>query len=125
MRLGDVRARAAAALAPAEESDPPVFIDYPDAIDAPALIVIWDDPWLTPTTFCLYNAELAVLVVAGRVEAGPGVDTLERLAKYTIERLRGDPYPWAQSSSQAPRELAIGNIHYLGARITYRVPVIV
>ena len=123
LTLSEVRPRAAAALAPASDGDPPVFVDYPEAVDVPCLVVIWDDPWLTFRTSCYWDAEMSVLAVAGRVETGPGIETLEALAGYTIGRLRADRYSWAQSSSQAPREIMIGGVPYLAARVNYRVAV--
>ena len=123
LTLAEVRPRAAQALAPASPDDPLVYVDYPDAVDVPCLFVYWDNPWLTYRTACLWDVELSILQIAGRIEAGPGIDTIERLAQYTIERLRADSQSWAFSSSQAPAKVDIANIPYLAGRINYRVPV--
>ena len=125
MPLTEVRARAAEALAPATDYDPEVHIDVVDSLTPPALVLIWDDPWLTPGTFGpgQFEAQLTVLAIASRIEPGPGVSMLEELAVHTISRLRDDSYQWPQASSQAPRLFEIGGLPYLGARITYRVPV--
>ena len=127
LSLTAVRARMAAALAPAVEGDPMVLLDVVDAVSPPCLLLVWGDPWLTPSAFgpALFDAELAVLAVASRVEPGPGVETLERLVEFSVGRLRADGYPWPQSTSQAPRVFDIGGVPYLGARIVYRVPVTV
>ena len=123
--LTEVRPRAAAALAPASDDDPEVHSEVVDSLTPPALVLVWDDPWLTPSSFGpgLFDAQLTVLAVASRVMPGPGVSRLEELISYTITRLRDDDYQWPQASSQAPRIFEIGGLPFLGARVTYRVPV--
>jgi hypothetical protein len=126
LTLGEVRARLLTVLAPAAASDPDVLIDYPDQVTPPALVVVWDDPWLLePQTMgpCETLANIVVLCVGSRIEAGPGIDTVEQLVAYTIGRLRADSYPWPMATAQAPREWIISNVHYLGARLAFRVPV--
>jgi len=124
MALTDVRARAAEALAPASETDPAVFADVVDAVTPPALLLVWGDPWLTGRAIGGYfEAAFEVLCIAGRLEPGAGVATLESLVTYVISRLRADGYPWPQASSQAPRIFDIGGVPYLGARVAYGVPV--
>lgn len=122
--LTELRARAADALAPVADSDPAVLADLVDAISPPALMLAWGDPWLQPHALRGYfEARFEVLCVASRVEPGPGIETLEGLVAYTITRLRADPYPWPQATSQAPRLFDIGGVPYLGARVVYAVPV--
>jgi hypothetical protein len=125
--LTQVRAAAAAALAPATDADPEVHVDVVDSVTPPALLLVWDDPWIVPATVAgmngHYDAQFVVLCVAARLEPGPGVETLERLVDYTIDRLHGDANSWPQASAQAPRVFEIGGVPYLGARLVYRVPV--
>lgn len=122
--LSDVRARAAAALAPASDGDPIVLVDVVDSLSPPALMLAWGDPWLTPHALRGYfEATLEVLAIASRVEPGPGIQALESLVAFTITRLREDGYPWPQASSQAPRIFEIAGVPYLGARVVFRVPV--
>jgi hypothetical protein len=129
LQLTEVRARVAAILAPTTDDDPAVLVDVVDAISPPAILLIWDDPWLTPQDGarfgpCVFDAQLMLLCIAGRVpEPGPGIETLEWLIGYAISRLQSDPYPWPQAASRAPRQVTIGGVRYLGAWITYRVPV--
>lgn len=125
LTLGEVRARAATALAPASPNDPTVFLDVVDAVEPPAILLVWDDPWLEPQSFgpCLFKANLAILCIAARLEPGPGVQTLEEMVAYTVERLRADAYRWPQASSRAPRVFRIGNLEYLAARVVYRLDV--
>lgn len=131
LRLGEVRGAAATALAPAEPSDPPVFASFVDALSPPALLLMWDTPWIEPRSFQSgqtmgrgwWDANLIVLLVAGRLEPGPGVDTLEQLAGYVIGRLQADPHQWPLPTSTPPRSWVVGNVSYLGATLNYRVPV--
>ena len=123
LRLTEVRAQAATALAQASADDPVVHVDLVDAVDPPALMLVWADPWVTFETPCLWWANLVVLCLASRVEPGPGVEKLEQLVTYTVERLQADDYPWPVASSQAPRIFTIANIPLLGARVGYRVPI--
>lgn len=132
LRLIDVRARAALALAPELDGDPAVFVTWVDMPDPPALMVGWDDPWLDPGVQgqrvmgpCEWDARLAVVCVGSRVEPGPGIEMLEQLVTYTITRLKADAYPWPVATVQAPREMTFGGIPYLAARVGYRVPVTV
>ena len=125
LELVDVRMRAAAALAPADDGDPEVFADLVDAVEPPAILLAWADPWLVPSTFgpALLDASLDVLCVAARLEPGAGVAVLEELVTYTIARLRADVHSWPAVTSEAPQRLPIGGVTYLAARLNYRVPV--
>ena len=100
-----------------------MHVDVVDSLQPPAILLTWDDPWLTGESFgpCLFEARLGVLCIASRVEPGPGVEALEQLAVYVIERMRADAYSWPQASSQIPRAFEIGGITYLGAVIGYSV----
>jgi len=126
LHLDEVRARLQAVLAPVADTDPDVHIDYPDSVYPPALVVVWDDPWLEQPRVmgpCMTIANVVVLCVGSRIEAGPGIDQVESLVQYTIGRLRADSYSWPVASAQSPREWVISNVHYLAARLQYRVPV--
>jgi len=129
MPLSDVRARAAAALAPQSDDDPEVFVDAVDAVQPPAIVVHWDDPWLEPQTFQglshrgVWEARLLLLLVAWRNEPGPGIAKLEELAALAVGRMLTDSYPWPPATVQAPALFSIGGVPLLGARIVYRVPV--
>jgi hypothetical protein len=125
--LGEVRARAALALAPVQDTDPYVLVDVVDAVSPPALMLLWDDPWLEPRTVGrgFWDARLLVLCIASRVEPGPGMAKLEELASYVVGRLRDDSYQWPTAAFQAPRVFTINNVPLLGARISYSVQVTV
>lgn len=125
MILTDIRARAAAALAPIDDTDPAVMVDMVDAVNPPALILSYTDPWLEPLTMgaCLWDCRLEIIAIASRIEPGPGMEMLEQIVSYTAARLQADTYSWPAASVQAPRVFTIGGVPLLGARITYRVKV--
>ena len=125
--LSEVRGRVAAALAPASDSDPEVLLDMVDSVTPPALLLEWSEPWVTVRTVAggggIFEATLTVLCLAGRIEPGPGIETLETLVAFVLGRLQADPSPWPLSASQAPRRFDIANVPLLGARLSFRVPV--
>jgi hypothetical protein len=130
MTLTDLRDAAAEALAPITDDDPNVLVDVVDSLTPPALMLIWGDPWLDPGPRpgartmgpCAWNARLQVLAVAGRLEPGPGIRMLEQLVGYVVDRMKADPYDWPLDSVSGPRVIDIGNLAWLGARVTYLVP---
>lgn len=117
------RAKLAAALAPVDPTDPAVLVDLVDALEPPALMIGWGEPWLTPDTACLQTGRLVVTAVAGRLMPGAGVEMLEQLVSYVLDRLRRHPSPWPLDAVGGPRVFAIANVNYLAARITLRVPI--
>ena len=126
--VAELRDLAAIALEPVDDTDPMVLADVVDSLTPPALMLIWGDPWLQPGSGartmgpCLWTARLQVLAVAGRLEPGPGIRTLEQLVSYIVERMNADTYTWPLDSVSGPRVFDIGNLPYLGARVTYLVP---
>jgi len=130
--LADVRDLAATALGPEAPDDPPVLVDVVDSLTPPALMLVWGDPWLAPAIGnrptmgpCLWSARLQVLCVAARIEPGPGIRVLEQLVAYTVDRMGADPYTWPLENVTAPRVFEIAALSYLGARVTYLVPITV
>ena len=126
--IADVRDVAAEALAPVEDTDPPVIADVVDSLTPPAIMLIWGDPWLEPGVGavtmgpCVWRARLQVMAVAARLEPGPGIRVLEQLVAYVVARMKTDTYTWPLDSVSAPRVFDIGSLPYLGARVTYLVP---
>ena len=101
-----------------------MFENVVDALEPPALVLTWDDPWLTYRTACLYDAQFAVLCIAGRIEPDPGVAKLEQLQAYVLDRMRDDDYPWPfDHVDRARRRYVMTGIEYLGARVIYRIPI--
>lgn len=131
LTLGDVRARAALALAPTVPGDPTVFESLVDALDPPALVLLWGTPWVEPRSMVsgmserrgYWQANLAVWMFAGRLEPAPGTEELERLLGYTFQRLATDSYTWPVPTSTPPRWTNVGGVRYLAASLEYHVPV--
>lgn len=123
MNLLDARSKLAAALAPATDTDPEVLVDLVDAIEPPALMLGWGEPWLTPDTACLQTGRLVTTCVAGRLVPGAGIEMLESLVHYTLDRLALDGGAWPLDTVSGPRVFTVGNINYLAARVTLRVPI--
>lgn len=128
LTLAEVRTIAAGALAPGpDDPDVEVLVNLVDSITPPALMVGWGDPWIAaePATMgrTLFRARLVLWVIAGRLEPGPGVEVLETLVAYAMDRLSATPYPWGLPAVSAPRVFPIGNLDYLGSQVAYLVPV--
>lgn len=123
VNLLDARAKLAAALAPLDDTDPMVLVDLVDALEPPALMIGWGEPWLEPQTPCLRQGRLVVTCVAARLMPGAGVETLENLIDYTLTSLAADQGAWPLDTVSGPRVFNIANINYLAARITLRVPI--
>lgn len=123
LTLTELRERAAEALAPAGVNDPAVLNAPVDSVEPPALMLGWDDPWLTFQAPCFYQARLVVFCFASRVEPDAGVVTLEGLVSHAIRRLAADSYPWPHQSTGSPRLLEIGGVPLLAASVVYTCPV--
>lgn len=127
-----LRDLAAEALAPVDDTDPPVIVDYADSFTPPVLMIIEGDPWITAGTGqrptmgpCLYTARLVVLIAAARLEPGPGIRVLEELEAYVLGRMQADAYTWPLESITGAREFPSAGLPFLGARVTYLVPITV
>jgi len=127
LRLGEVRAAAAAALAPLTDTDPDVLPMWADSVSPPCLMLGWWDPWLEVRTvaggFGLNDAQLNVQCVASRVDPGAGFEELEALVSYVMGRLAEDANSWALSAATTPRQWESGGIPLLGADLAFRVQV--
>lgn len=118
LTLTELRERAAEVLAPVDPGDPPVHFTI-DAVSPPALLVGWDDPWLTFETPCLWQARLGVSLYASRLEPDAGSLTLETLLSYVIDRFRGDSFPWPHEATRRPVMVEYGGLPMLTARVIF------
>jgi len=127
LRLSEVRQVLAETLAPADPGDPQVLADLVDAVEPPVLLLEWADPWITERTIGglggWFDAHMDVRAIAGRLEPGPGIETLEGLMAYTLARIAGVPALGKVESTTAPRRFDIAGLTYLGARVSLLVPV--
>jgi hypothetical protein len=125
--LSEVRQALADVLAPGTDDDFTVQADLVDAVEPPVLLLEWADPWLTPRTVGgmagWFDAHLDVRCVAGRLEPGPGVETLEALVAHVLAKSAGDLRSWPVESTTSPLAFAFGGVTYLGARVSFVVPV--
>jgi hypothetical protein len=120
MNIVDARAKLAAVLAPVADTDPDVLTSLVDAIEPPALMIGWGDPWLEPMTSCNHVGRLVVTCIASRLVPGDGVAQLEELVVYTLDRLKADVDAWPLDSVSDPRVFTIARTDYLAARVTVR-----
>lgn len=123
MNIVDARTKLAAALAPVAAEDPDVLVSLVDAIEPPALMLGWGDPWLEPATACLYDGHLVITAVASRMAPGDGVARLEQLIAYVHDRLRADVESWTLEAVSGPRVFDIARTKYLAVRITVRTSI--
>src|SRR5262245_35464158 len=123
LTLSELRERAALALAPEGDDDPPVLNAPVDAISPPALVLAYEDPMLTFETPCYWTARLAVVCYVGRFEPDAGVAHLEELLAYVARRMRADAYIWPHETTRAPRMVEYGGIPLLTARHLFASPV--
>jgi hypothetical protein len=121
MNLAEARDKLAAVLAPVADTDPDVLSSIVDAIEPPALMLSWGDPWLEPDTVCFMKGLLVITCVASRLAPGDGIAQLEELVAYTLDRLKGDTGDWPLDTVGGPSMFTLAKTSYLAARITVRV----
>jgi hypothetical protein len=121
MNLVEVRDKLAAVLAPVADTDPDVLTSLVDAVEPPALMLGWGDPWLEPGTSCWANALVVITCFASRLAPGDGVAQLEELVAYTLDRLKADPGDWPLNSVSGPAAVTIAKTNYLAAQVSVRV----
>jgi hypothetical protein len=121
MNLTEARDKLAAVLAPIEDTDPHVLISLVDALEPPALMLGWGEPWLTPDTICWITGRIIVTCVAARLSPGPGIATLEDLVAYTLARTRTEPENWVLETVSGPRVFLIAKTNYLACRVQFKV----
>jgi len=92
-----------------------------DSLDPPAFVVGWADPWTVPATHGVETARLEIIAVVGRVEAEPGVATLELMVENALAALAVAGF---RASTIPPGPFEIGGLAYLAARIVIAYPVV-
>lgn len=120
MALADVRAKLAAVLAPIAPDDPPVQ-DFTDAVAGPCYQLAYGFPWLTPLgNACTWRCHVVVTVIAGRLEPGDNLSTLEDMTATALRRLQVDAQMWPVDAVGVPEGIEYAAIAYLAARISLR-----
>jgi hypothetical protein len=115
--LVDLRAKVAAALAPVADTDPAVLVALVDAVQPPALM-LGPVSGRAARSSCLFEVAGVVTAIAARLEPGAGMDTLDTLVAYVLERFAAAA-EWAVESWSEARVFTVGGIVYLGSRITF------
>jgi hypothetical protein len=121
MVLAALRSTVAAALAPSAADDWNTQPGPVDAIEPPAYLLMWSDPWLVPATHCTQTARLEVIVVAARVDVDGGHGILEDLVEHAYGALTTIRMPPVTTARPAPFD--VGGVAYLATRLTLSVPV--
>lgn len=116
MTLTAARQGMATAIKPLVADDVSVSADIPDAVAPPAVYVAWGVPWLVPQTHCIGVAQLEVVLVANRIEAGGSYDKLEELVEAVLQ-VQGQDYQFVTAT--APYPLQIGGNAYLAASVNF------
>lgn len=122
MDFTEIRSELAALLAPADETEPHVYVDLVDAVDVPCFMLLWSNELTEEGTPGASFALPLVIAVAGRIEPGETLAVLERMYAEVFTRTRADAR-FAIKSQEGPRIMDIGGISYLAARVTLRVAV--
>lgn len=124
MNVDEVLPTLGAILAPEADDDPVVYDSYVDAIDVPAYMLVWAEPWLEEPTVCGVMALPVVTAIAGRLEPGDGLRRLEQMVAGALRKLRAyAAVSFAVGETSGPRRLDVAGTHYLAARIPLRVAV--
>lgn len=111
----DLRARVADALND-PTGDVTVHADIVDSLTPPAYLLVWGDPWTLPATFCSHTVRLDVVCIAGRIDPGPGIATLEEMVAVALNRLRAAGLP--EVTVAPPIRFDVGGVPYLAARLS-------
>lgn len=92
-----------------------VHDSIPDSIAPPAVFVTWANPWLINFTFCEFNANVQLIVVAQRIEPGGQYGVLEGLVYELVQVLRSNQIPLRDVTSPYP--ITLGGIDYLASSV--------
>lgn len=122
MILSTVRT-AAAALALGATADDVVVVDHlPDQVAIPAVLVWWGDPMVTHSTLCFWAARVELIVLAGRIEPGGQLDTLEEIVAALIVAFRASGV-FTVTEATAPYPLELAGVTYLAASVNVQTDV--
>lgn len=115
MNLTTVREDAAGIIGAALPDEYTIIDHLPDAVIPPTVLIAWSDPWLAPSTYCLYEAAMEILCVAQRIEPGGKLTTLEEMISSILPALKGTGFTIRDVT--APYPLQIGGVDYLAATV--------
>jgi len=87
----------------------------PDSVAPPMVLVAWGDPWMKPSTLCIYEATMELMLIAQRIEPGGKLETLEEGVSLLLPALKGTDFTLIDTT--APYPVQIGGVDYLACSI--------
>lgn len=117
MSLTSTRTDLAALLASAfvDHKEWAIVDHLPDSVAPPCAIMGWAEPWLSPSTMCVWRSRIEIMCVAQRIEPGGKLETLEEMISLIIPKLKRTDYTVEDVTSPFP--LQVGGVDYLAASI--------
>jgi hypothetical protein len=121
MKIGQARTDLAAIVAAIFPPEWGVIDHLPDAVYPPCALIGWADPWMRPSTHCVWQGAMEIMCVAQRLEPGGKLETLEEMVGLIIPALKRTDYTVVDTTSPYPMQ--IGGVDYLAAsiNITYEL----
>lgn len=116
MKLEIARQELALLVANATTDDTGVVDHIPDAIAPPVVFVAWSDPWVTPSTFCAWQAAMELVLVSQRIEPGGNTATLEQMVESISPAIKQSGM-FNIVDVTAPYPLNVAGVDYLAASI--------
>jgi hypothetical protein len=116
MKLETVRTDLYVILRAALADDVGVIDSIPDSIAPPSVFINYVDPWITPSTFCLYTVNVSIIVVAQRIEPGGQYGVLEDLVSTIVPALRTNP-DFMVRDATSPYPITMGGNSYLACSV--------
>ncbi len=113
--LSAFRTEVAKALADGLSTDVGVLDSIPDSITPPVVYVTWSTPWMVPTTWCQYTANLQLIVVTQRLEPGGQFAVLESIIGDVLMILKAHRYTLRDVTSPYP--ILLAGVNYLAASV--------
>jgi hypothetical protein len=92
-----------------------VFDAIPDSIMPPSVYVTWSNPWLLPSTFCVYASAIQLILVSQRIEPGGSYEILESLLGDVLDVMHTNRIFVRDVTSPYP--ISLGGVDYLGASV--------
>lgn len=116
MKLETVREELYAILRSILADDVGLVDSIPDAIAPPSVFIAWAEPWVTPSTFCNFNVNLQVIVVAQRIEPGGQYGVLEGLVSIIMPALTKQR-DFLVKDASSPYPIVLGGVNYLACSV--------
>jgi hypothetical protein len=116
MKLENVRTDLFTTLRAVLDDEVGLVDSIPDSVAPPSVFLAWAEPWLTPSSFCLYTTNINVIVVAQRIEPGGQYGILEGLVSTIIPALKSIP-DYVVKDASSPYPITLGGVNYLACSV--------